>query len=334
MIPAANVNAIAPARLLDTRDGALVTPSSSRCVAVPGAADGDVVVVNITNTRATGTGWGALRSPSDTPVFSRPTSGQYSSVNFAADTPPNPNLSLAMIDGGEFCYDGVVASHHVTLDLAAVIPAANVNAITPTRLLDTRAETPSLDTSFGDGGRVAVPGYYRGGTQQVAVQSDGKIVMVGGTSVLESDVLVVRFNIDGSLDATFGDGGIVTADAGGRQDVSAMVLQPDGKIVVTGRNSTDPSSDFFVMRFNGDGTWDTTFGGDGIVTTEFGADNDASSRSLDVQSDGKIVVTGSTRNADDIGFDVLVVRFNIDGSLDSTFGENGSVSTDFGDEGG
>jgi hypothetical protein len=145
VIPAANVNAIDPIRLLDSRDSdGMVAASSSRCVEVPGADDGDVAVVNITNTQATGNGWGALRSPSDTAVYSRPVSGQYSSVNFAANTPPNPNLALAVIDSGEFCYDGAVASHHVLLDLAAIIPAANVNAITPTRLLDTRDELPTI----------------------------------------------------------------------------------------------------------------------------------------------------------------------------------------------
>jgi hypothetical protein len=145
VIPAANVDAINPIRLLDTREGGLVAANSSRCVQMRFADDGDVVVVNITNTQATGTGWAALRSPSETPVYSRPTSGQYSSVNFAAGTPPNPNLALAVIDDGKFCYDGAIASHHVALDLAAIIPAANVNAITPTRVIDTRDEEPKID---------------------------------------------------------------------------------------------------------------------------------------------------------------------------------------------
>ena len=148
VIPAANVDAVTPTRLLDTRtSGGLVAANSSRCVEVSGAGDGDVAVVNITNTQAQGRGWGALRSPSDTAVYSRPTSSQYSSVNFAANTRPNPNLSLAVIDGGQFCYDGAIASHHVALDLAAVIPAANVNAITPTRVIDTRNEPPDNDAT-------------------------------------------------------------------------------------------------------------------------------------------------------------------------------------------
>ncbi len=120
------------------------------------SSDGDVAVVNITNTQAAGRGWGALRSSFEPPVFSRPAFSQYSSVNFAANTPPNPNLALVDVDErpgpqdspfdftSEFCYDGAVASHHVILDLVGHIRAANVDATTPRRLLDTRNEEPKI----------------------------------------------------------------------------------------------------------------------------------------------------------------------------------------------
>lgn len=139
IIPAANINAIDPTRFLDTRTTSLLAANSSVCVAVPNAAPGDVAVVNITNTGAAGNGYGALRSSDATPVFNRSASNQYASVNFAANTPPNPNLGLTKIGpDGKFCYDGAVNSHHVIMDVAAVLPAANVNAIDPTRLVDTR----------------------------------------------------------------------------------------------------------------------------------------------------------------------------------------------------
>jgi hypothetical protein len=74
-------------------------------------------------------------------VFNRPVADQFSSVNFAANTPANPNLAVVTIGSdGRFCYDGAVADHHVILDLAAIIPAANINATDPTRILDTRGE--------------------------------------------------------------------------------------------------------------------------------------------------------------------------------------------------
>ncbi len=141
IIPAANINAIDPTRILDTRSGARLSADSSRCVSAPGGSAGDVAVVNITNTAATGGGYGALRASGTTAVFNRPSAEQFSSVNFAANTPANPNLAMVTIGSdGQFCYDGAVADHHVILDLAAIIPAANINAIDPTRILDTRGE--------------------------------------------------------------------------------------------------------------------------------------------------------------------------------------------------
>jgi uncharacterized delta-60 repeat protein len=326
VIPAAKVNAVTPTRLLDTRtSGSLISANSSRCVKVAGAADGDVAVVNVTNTQAQGRGWGALRSPLETQVYTRPASGQYSSVNFAANTPPNPNLSLAVIDDGEFCYDGAVASHHVALDLAAIIPAANMNAITPTRLLDTRDERPNLDTSFGDAGRVTTPGYVSDAAQQIAVQSDGKIVVAG--SVFSDGgsrrLLLVRYTVDGSLDATFGIDGVVTTQQA--SIARAVALQSDGKLVVAGDPSPDPSSPgdvipafpdpVLVARYDTDGSLDSTFGGDGIVTALFGVDVHATAYSVVVQSDGKIVVAGTGQSPSSQPSNLLVaVRFGTEGT--------------------
>ena len=131
--PAANTDVPMPEAV---RVESFVSANQSRCVAAPGAAQGDVAVVNITNTQAEGRGWGALRPFGATPVFNRPSSSQYSSVNFAAQTPPNPNLAVTEVGvDGEFCYDGAIVSHHVLLDVSAVIPAANVSN-------DDRSNTP------------------------------------------------------------------------------------------------------------------------------------------------------------------------------------------------
>jgi hypothetical protein len=110
-------------------------------VGVPGGSVGDVAVVNVTNTEAAGDGWGALRSSDASAVFDRPAGEQYSSVNFAAQTPPNPNLAVTVLgEDGEFCYDNALSSSNVLLDLFAVIPAANVVPVDAERLLDTRTE--------------------------------------------------------------------------------------------------------------------------------------------------------------------------------------------------
>lgn len=148
IIPGSNIDSEVE-RVIDTRRDQPLSANSSICVAAPGGAEsGDVVVVNIANTGATGDGWGALRSSDDTPVFDRSTADQYASVNFAADTPPNPNLAFTKVGSdNQFCYDGAVSSHNVILDLAAIIPAANINAIDPTRILDTRTENPPPTTT-------------------------------------------------------------------------------------------------------------------------------------------------------------------------------------------
>jgi uncharacterized delta-60 repeat protein len=104
-----------------------------------------------------------------------------------------------------------------------------------------------------------------------------------------------------------------------------MVLQPDGKIVMAGWNW--PSTiDFCVMRFNADGSFDNTFGTGGKVTTPIGSGNDEGTN-LALQSDGKIIVTGSSFNAAG-NTDYVVARYTTAGVLDSTFGTNGFVTTD------
>jgi uncharacterized protein with FMN-binding domain len=141
IIPGSGITAITPVRIKDTRvTDDSVSTSTSSCVSVPGGSAGDVAVINITNIGALGGGgWGALRSSDDSPVYARAAVDQYASVNFAAGTPPNPNLALSEIGSdGRVCYDGAVTSHHVILDLMAIIPGSGITAITPVRIKDTR----------------------------------------------------------------------------------------------------------------------------------------------------------------------------------------------------
>ena len=96
--------------------------------------------VNVTNTQPAGRGYGLLRSSDDRAIYTRPTEDRCSSVNFAAGTPPNPNLAVASIGtDGAVCYDGVGAVHDVLLDLFAIVSCgARGRGWNPTRLLDTR----------------------------------------------------------------------------------------------------------------------------------------------------------------------------------------------------
>jgi uncharacterized delta-60 repeat protein len=175
----------------------------------------------------------------------------------------------------------------------------------------------SLDTSFGTGGTVMTD-FGRPGESAVAVvlQPNGKIVLAASSG---GDFALARYNADGSPDLSFGAGGTVKTDFGGRDAARAIVLQPDDNFVVAGESS----SRFALARYLPDGNLDTSFGTGGTVTTQFGL-HGWSASAIALQPDGKIVVAGGPGSA------VVVVRYTPDGGLDLPFGDDGVVATDFG----
>lgn len=187
----------------------------------------------------------------------------------------------------------------------------------------------SLDPTFGFGGRV-IRGFDpdSGGFNDVAVQADGKIVAVGG---IGGDLSVTRFNANGSLDTTFGTDGTVTRDFSLGDGAYGVALQTDGKIIVTGvSRGGNYDSKVILARLNTNGTFDASFGTNGIVQTDLEGEYDRANDVV-IQADGKIVVAAQT---DDIVtyppvYDFVAIRYNSDGSLDSTFGGDGTVRTDF-----
>jgi uncharacterized delta-60 repeat protein len=187
----------------------------------------------------------------------------------------------------------------------------------------------SLDTSFGSGGRVSTDFAGRSdNATAVTVQPDGKIVVAGGAdlSATSFDFALLRYNSDGSLDSTFGTGGKVTTDFnGGLDGVAAIALQPDGKIVVTGF-ATLGTAHFGLARYNPNGTLDTTFGTGGKVLTDLSGTRDIAN-ALAIQSDGKIVAGGYTVDPVTSFLIFALARYNANGSLDSTFGSGGKVTT-------
>lgn len=185
----------------------------------------------------------------------------------------------------------------------------------------------SIDSTFGNHGTVITSiGGSIDYAYSVVIQNDGKIVVAGTAFINPNYVFaLVRFNVDGSLDHTFGDQGIVTTDVGGKHDgARVLVIQTDGKIVAGGCSVTDHSYDFALVRYNVDGSVDNSFGKQGIVTEDFLADNDFI-YSLAIQSDGKIVVVGDCRKANIKYF--AIARYNINGSIDSTFGNSGKLTS-------
>src|SRR5215471_13159233 len=183
----------------------------------------------------------------------------------------------------------------------------------------------TLDPTFGTGGKVTTDM-----AGAVAVQADGKLVMAGGSYISSngnSAFALERFNSNGALDASFGTGGKVTTDFGGRfGGARSVALQPDGKIVAAGGLVIGLFNDFVLARYNSNGTLDTNFGTGGKVITDFGVSADA--MSVAVQPDGKIVVGGSANL--DGGYNFELVRYNNNGTLDATFGTDGKVTTTFG----
>jgi len=194
----------------------------------------------------------------------------------------------------------------------------------------------SLDTRFdGDGKVTTAVGSSHDDGESVTVQADGKILVAGFSSKgRNTDFALVRYNTDGSLDTGFGGGGKVTTALGSADDWSySVTVQADGKILAAGfsRNTDADPYDFALVRYNPNGSLDTGFGGDGKVTTDFDASDDYGN-SVTVQADGKILVTGYSRNVDAAAdaWDFALVRYNPDGSLDTGFGGDGKVITDFG----
>ncbi len=186
----------------------------------------------------------------------------------------------------------------------------------------------SLDASFGSGGKVTTPiGTVASVAYSVATQPDGKILAAGyADSGSRGDFALVRYNADGSLDASFGSGGKVTTAIGWYDDVAhSIAIQPDGKILAGGYMDSGWSYDLALVRYNADGSLDTSFGWSGKVTTAAGTGNDLG-YAIALQADGKIVLAGETYSGGS-NSDFCIARYDSSGMLDSGFGSGGIVTT-------
>jgi len=199
----------------------------------------------------------------------------------------------------------------------------------------------SLDSSFGSGGKVTT-NFGSGSFDQayaLVLQPDGKLVAAGLSNVSggggggftcfpfcpppdpgTSSFALARYNADGSLDSSFGtDGKVITNFGSSNDQVLALVLQPDGKLVAAGGSN----GNFALARYNANGSIDSSFGGGGTVSTNFGSFGGAA-YALVLQPDGKLVAAGSGIP------NFALARYTASGSLDPTFGSGGKVITDFG----
>lgn len=182
----------------------------------------------------------------------------------------------------------------------------------------------ALDTSFDQDGRVTTDFAGSAAGNDVAIQSDGKIVVAGtrgsGSPDVDFDFVLARYNTNGSLDTTFSGDGRLGTGFGGDDFAGGVAIQPDGKIIVAGTGG-DGSVDILLARYTTTGAIDTTFRDGGTVEQGLGGTEVA--KDVALQPDGKIVVVGSWKRPSSgntsYAPSVMVARFNSDGGLDTTF---------------
>lgn len=189
----------------------------------------------------------------------------------------------------------------------------------------------TLDTAFGSGGKVFSSfSRWPSEVEGVALLPEGKILAAGFSSTASTfggAFALARYNSNGALDPSFGNGGKVTTDfASDNTFAYALAMQADGKAVVAGRTGVGSDTDFALARYNDDGTLDETFGKNGRVTTDLARHRDIAFAAV-AQIDGRVVVAG--RSGAGATPDFALVRYTASGSLDASFGSDGKVTTDF-----
>ena len=183
-----------------------------------------------------------------------------------------------------------------------------------------------LDTGFSDDG-FDIPGIPQTHGNGVAMQPDGMIVLCG--QVIDTagyHFLLARYTTDGSLDLSLGQDGHVLGNL--YSTAFAIAVQPDGKIVLGGSEFNGMDDDFALARYNPDGSPDVDFGNGGTALFPFSSAQVG--YAMQRQPDGRILIGGPFQNEIDGTYDLGVVRFNSDGSVDAGFGTDGLASTSIG----
>jgi uncharacterized delta-60 repeat protein len=194
----------------------------------------------------------------------------------------------------------------------------------------------SPDPSFGNGGVVTTDLGGNESPYRVTFQTDGKIVIAGASRDENgSDLIVVRYNPDGSLDGSFGTGGYTKINLDNEDGPQAIAVGPDGKIVVGVSGYLFPPDfsyvyfDIYFVRFNPDGSLDQGFADQGkfLFYRSFTPDYISS---MQILNNGKILFSDFLSINNQGGYRSSLYRFNTDGTTDTDFGDNGKVSCDVG----
>ncbi len=261
-------------------------------------------------------------------------------------TPTNlvPGLPGGSIAAGDLNADGkpdlVIGAYdpsNQSAQFATLINSGSTTVVTPPT--NPVKSIGALDPTFGTAGLVAHDVGFTD-TVGVALQADGKTVIAGTVGASPSEEFgLTRYNADGTLDTTFGSGGVVNTTFAGTDDAATAVdVLPSGQILVAGTATTFTSgvatgSEFAIAEFNADGSVDTSFGGGtGQVLVSFAAPGTSSNdllQALVVSASGVIYLGGSSNAAGSTGSDFAIAALTAAGAIDTGFGGTGKILTDF-----
>ncbi|MEO6334658.1 MAG: carboxypeptidase regulatory-like domain-containing protein [Pyrinomonadaceae bacterium] len=191
---------------------------------------------------------------------------------------------------------------------------------------------PELDLTFNQTGKRTTSLWGPSAGTCAIVQPDNKIIVGGVAGNGGTNFVFVRYTADGAIDNTFGAAGFVETDIvpNASDGPAALALQSDGKIIAVGiANSQANQGDVAIVRYNSDGSLDTTFGSGGKIVQNVQQSGPDQATSVVVQPDGKIVVAGFAF-ANVFSYYEIVLRFNPDGSPDQTFGISGLATSAIG----
>lgn len=219
-----------------------------------------------------------------------------------------------------------------------IVVAGYVNHGSQSNLATARFNTDgTLDSNFGEGGKVTTRVNNYNECNAIAVQADGKIILAGSSVRLGDDgfrhFLMVRYDEDGSVDTGFGVGGVVITVINTAtityDGINDLAIQPDGKIIAAGYTGYGSDTAFAIARYNDNGTLDSGFGTGGKRFGDYSSDRFIDRfNALALRPNGKIVVAGDYRVVNSTDF--AVTQFNSNGTIDSNFGTNGRTLTPVG----
>lgn len=260
-------------------------------------------------------------------------------ANGTLDTTFGPQ-SIGMITFNDMNYDReVVRSLAIQADGNLVVAGWGLNSGSSqsVSIIARFTKEGSLDASFNASGKIVSDPTITSSAVVVKIQpTDGMIVVGGNIQDVSGpkSIYLSRYDSNGAPDSSFNSGsGMVTASPGTDPNLTDIAILPSGKILVAGTTNASTNADVFLMRYNADGTLDTTFGSSGTVITDDIIHGIESAAGLAVQADGKIVVSATFQPSEGAikTRDFAVLRYNADGTPDTTFGNGyGMVTTDIG----